>query len=421
MPSILHLTETESFSLVSDVGNWVYGDRFWGRENEIEAVSRLLRDGANIAMSAPRRIGKTSLMREVARRLEGEFAAVHVDLQGALSLEDVVVELTLASRSHRELHRRALDVFRNALGKVEHLQTQDLSIQIRSAAAQDWQSKADRLLDEFVAHDPPVVVYIDELAILVNRLLKGHDYTITPARVAVVDQLMSWLRRATIRHARKIRFVIASSIGLAPVLRQAKLSATLNTFTPFTVHPWDRPTAHGALGALANHVAMTWEDGAREAVIERLGACIPHHVQVFWRSVHEDARARHASRVTVDDVERVYRLDMLGSHEHIELGHYEERLTLMLGEHLMRLAIDLLSEAAISDGLTFASAREFSHDFEPQQLREVIDVLTHDGYLQLERDTYVFQSKFLRDWWSRRHGVTHQSPTRPPTRRGTHD
>lgn len=412
MPSILTSTSVCSSSLVSDVGNWVYGDRFWGRENEVDAISQLLRDGANIAMSAPRRIGKTSLMREVARRLEGEFAAVHVDLQGALTPEDVVVELTLASRAHRDLHRRALDVFRNALGKVEQLQTQDLAIQIRGAAAQDWQSKADRLLDEFVAHEPPVVVYIDELAILVNRLLKGHDYTITPARVAVVDQLMSWLRRATIRHARKIRFVIASSIGLAPVLAQAKLSATLNTFTPFTLHPWDHPTAHGALGALAKHVEITWEDGAREAVLDRLGACIPHHVQVFWRSVHEDARARSAARVTVDDVERVYRFDMLGSHDHIELSHYEERLTLMLGDRPMRLAIDLLSEAAISGGLTFAAARTFGHGFEPQQLREVIDVLTHDGYLQLEHDSYVFQSKFLRDWWSRRHGVTHQLPTR---------
>jgi uncharacterized protein len=183
MPStkMASLLDTQE-SLVSDVGNWVDGERFWGREREVASLTELIQDGANIAISAPRRIGKTSLMREVARRLEGEFLAIHVDLQGAIGPEDLVVELTLASSEHRELHNRVLGIFRNALGNVKEIQARELAVQLRNSAASDWQGKANRLLDEFVANTPPVVVYLDELAILVNRLLKGHDYTITPSR-----------------------------------------------------------------------------------------------------------------------------------------------------------------------------------------------------------------------------------------------
>ncbi|WP_219907917.1 hypothetical protein [Enhygromyxa salina] len=354
-------------------------------------------------------------MRELARRLEGEFVAVHVDLQGAAGPEDLVVELALASREHRELHKRALDVFRNALGDVTQLQARELAVQIRSTMT-DWQSKANRLLDEFVANTPPVVVYFDELAILVNRLLKGHDYRVTPARVAAVDQLMSWLRAASIRHTRQIRFVIASSIGLAPVLSQAKLSATLNTFTRFHLPPWDRETASGALSALANHARIGWAEGASDAVLDRLGIHVPHHVQVFWRSLREDARQRKVFYVTRADVERVYQTHLLGSHGHLELAHYEERLSTSLGSELAELAVDLLSETAIVGALSIPSARALASESEPQALRDVIHVLIHDGYLQLERDDYVFANKLLQDWWRARHRLTH----RPLAQRGTH-
>jgi hypothetical protein len=347
-------------------------------------------------------------MRQVAHRLQGEFSAIHVDLQSAASLEDVVAELSVASRDHRDLHQRVLDIFRGKLGSVEKLEYGELALQVRSIAATDWRRAADRLLEEFVQHQPPVVIYIDELAILVNRLLHTSDGVLTPERIAVADQLMSWLRAATIRHAQKIRFVIASSIGLAPILARARLSATLNTFTPFELAPWDRDTALGALQALAKAVHINWGEGAPEAVIERLGVCIPHHVQVFWGHLHLDARRHNVFRVMTDDVERVFRADLLGSPAHAELSHYEERLALMLGEQLLDLAIDLLSEAAIAGPLTIPTARRLAADFKPQQLRDVLDVLLHDGYLQLDDEAYTFPSAFLREWWKARHRATHR-------------
>lgn len=402
-------TSKSQDSLVSEVGNWVEGDRFWGRKADIDGLLELIRDGANIAISAPRRIGKTSLMREVARISQGEYLSIHVDLQRAVTLEDVVVEIALACQEHRELRKRALDIFRLALSSVEQLQVNDLAVHIRSAITDDWRSKADRLLEEFVDNKPPIVIYLDELAILVNRLLKGSDYVITPEGIATVDALMSWLRHATIRYARKIRFVLASSIGLLPILSQAKLSATINTFTPFSLAPWDGQTARGALLALANHAKVEWTDGGPDAVVQRLGACIPHHVQVFWRALREDTRQRGVPRVTLEDVERVFRTELLGSRGHSELDHYEERLLPMLGDRLRPLAIDLLSEAAIAGPLTIPALRQLAADYPPHQLREVMDVLLHDGYLHRGQEVYLFPSNYLRDWWMIRHRATHRT------------
>ena len=68
-------------------GNWVDGeDRFFDREVELEALMERIRDRRHTLLTAQRRMGKTSLVRETLRRLgdEDEFEPLFVDLEDAL-------------------------------------------------------------------------------------------------------------------------------------------------------------------------------------------------------------------------------------------------------------------------------------------------------------------------------------------------
>ena len=97
-----------------------------------------------------------------------------------------------------------------------------------------------------------------ELSLFMERLDEGAHLLLTaPRRITNqrrqdVDGFLSWLRANSIRHQGKIRLVVTGSIGLEPLVRQAGLSATLNTFTPFHLRPWTREVACGCLQALAN-------------------------------------------------------------------------------------------------------------------------------------------------------------------------
>ncbi len=50
-------------------GPWVSGDEFFNREIEIKRLTTLIDEGNNILIVAPRRVGKTSLVRETFRRM----------------------------------------------------------------------------------------------------------------------------------------------------------------------------------------------------------------------------------------------------------------------------------------------------------------------------------------------------------------
>lgn len=75
--------------------NWVEGDRFFDRESELEALEERVRDGTHTLLTAQRRMGKTSLVRELLRRLadKGKFETVFVDLEAAANPADAIAEI----------------------------------------------------------------------------------------------------------------------------------------------------------------------------------------------------------------------------------------------------------------------------------------------------------------------------------------
>jgi uncharacterized protein len=398
------------------VGNWVSGEEFFGRDRELAELRELLDGGAHVLLVAPRRVGKTSLMRELGRRLEESHRCLFVDLEGAQSAADAVAELGLATRSHRSLWKRTQEVFRGLLDNVESIGAYEVSIKLREGAASGWQTRGQRLFDSLAQHEEPVIVFMDELPILINRMLKGDDYQITPARRREADMFLSFLRAETSRQKGQLSFVAAGSIGLEPVLRQAGLSATINTFTAYELHPWDRPTAISFLKIIAESKKLVFADGVADRMVDRLGSAVPHHVQLFFDLVLQDARRRRDGEITTADVERVFLERMLSSRGHAELSHLEERLKMVLGPRRLPLALDLLTEASIAGVLTPARAQEIAADAatsgeeERSQdvLRELFGIFEHDGYLERRKDGYVFISSLVREWWCARFGYFHR-------------
>lgn len=405
--------------LIQAHGNWVCGEgRFWNRDAETSLLMQYLREGASVYLVAQRRIGKTSLMREVARRIQPEFACLHVDLQDASSPLDFVATLGAATHPHKSLWGKTKEVFANVTGiatdVVESLQVFEIQLKIREGLVLgNWESKGAQLLAALAACDRPVAVFMDEVPVMVNRILRGPDYEtpdITPERAAAADAFMSWLRKQSIHHNGKIRFVVTGSIGFEPVLRQAGLSATINHFRAFTLDPWPAETAVGCLRALAENYGLRFEEGAPERVAERLGSCIPHHVQVFFGQIHEMTTKRGDRICSVADVDRVYEERMLSTRGHAELSTFEERLKMMVGKAILPFVLALLTEAAVAGRLTpqALAVLQQEHDLTGRdagdRTREVLEILEHDGYLRPGPEGFTFVSTLLRDWWERRFG-----------------
>ena len=277
--------------------------------------------------------------------------------------------------------------------------------------AGSWRQKGEEVCAALAESGRRVVLAIDELPILVNRMLKDDDYRITPAGRREVDAFLSWLRRCGQDHRERICLIVSGSVGLEPILHQAGLSAHANIFSPMQLRPWDEQTALDCLAALAATCRLDLPLAVRRDMCRRLRCLVPHHVQRFFDSLDEDLRLAGRRQASVDDVERVYTREMLGIRGQADLDHYESRLKLVLGSDGYRDALDLLTEAAVNGGVLRCDAvvryREYFRARaagDPVPLDDVLRVLEHDGYLEPRGDDYRFVSGLLEDWWRARHG-----------------
>ena len=398
--------------------NWVEGDRFFNREVELEALMERVHDGTHTLLTAQRRMGKTSLVRELLRRLdeEGDFATIFVDLEAAEDATSAIAENAVQARSLDSAWSRIASDFSNrlegVLDRIDEVGVSELNVKLRAGMdAGNWQRSGDQVFEALAQNDKPVVLAIDELPILVNRMVKGHDYRITPERRQAADSFLSWLRRNGQAHRGRVCLIVSGSIGLEPILRQAGLSAQANIFSSYELQPWRYEIAVNCLGALADTYGLDLSEDVRREMCRRLRCCVPHHVQQFFDSLHEHLRRDGRNAATVDDVSTVYERDLLSIRGQIDLEHYETRLRMTLGTDGYRTAIDLLTEAAVNDGLlTNGAVRLHLAAVSPSRSDEEVPVeyilysLEHDGYLERCDEGYRFISGLLQDWWYARHG-----------------
>lgn len=403
--------------LKNKYGPWVTGDDFFDRDAEVNLLTDHIESGgSHILIVAPRRVGKTSLIRETFRRMEEEEShyLIFLDIQNCTTPEDVVVAMSMGASQYRSLAKKVTDVFNTFLKQfseaIDTIGAPDLlEIKLREGIKGDWQVKGRNLLSNLAKADRPIIICMDELPIMVSRLIRKS--------LEDAEIFLSWLRQVMGQFQENICFIICGSIGLEPILKRYGLSHTIGHLQPFHIDSWDRQTTAQCLDLLAQTKDIDWSPALSYRIADLLGVCIPHHVQMFFGYLFQDLFRAKRRDPNIDDIERVYQTSMLSTRGHAELADYEERLLRVLDRDKIPLALDLLSEAAINGILSTAMCdllfdRSGLKDKGPV-LREVIEVLEHDGYLVMQEtnDGWRFSSNLIRDWWKKRFSQSYVTPS----------
>lgn len=399
--------------------NWVDGGNFFDREAELETLEERVREGTHTLLSAQRRMGKTSLVRELQRRLAetGEFEVVFIDLEAAGVPADAIAEIGIQTRHVRGAWDRIRTSFasllRNAGDGIEELSIADLKVRLRAGIdAGNWPQRGDAIFAALADSGRPVVVAVDELPIFINRLLKDDAGRLTPEGKREADAFLSWLRKAGQAHRNRITLILSGSVSLEPLLEQARLSAHANIYSPYDLKPWNEEVAASCLEALAASYEVRLGPEVRREMCRRLRCCIPHHVQMFFDRMHDHLRRTNRKDASLEDVEWVYVREMQGVSGQVDLQHYEERLEKVLGRAGYTIALEVLTASALDGKIAAETVNRYRNHFAAEEKRNgiglpsvdhIFHVLQHDGYLEPVEGGYRFVSGLIEDWWQGRY------------------
>ncbi len=395
----------------SSTGRWVIGDDFFDRTAELEILEARVRGRNHVLLSGQRRMGKTSVLRELGRRLESAgWIVLFVDVEGAASPEDAVADMAEAAYRYRPVASRFAEGMKRWFSdRVEEIGGSRFRLKVRAGLdAGSWRRYGDRLLRDCAAQAKPVLLVIDEMPIFLKRMLQRDG------DAARVDEFLSWLRGAIQRLGEQSPVLILSgSIGLAPLVRRLGISDRVNHLDPFRLGPWGRETSVACIGRLAASHGLTIEGDVGDTVYASLGLGIPQHVQSFFARLRDHAIMQGRNVLRVEDVGEVYRNSLLGPSGQSDLVHYETRLKEALDDEGYSLAMEILTEAAVEGRFTARAESSLATLYRelveeaPVRIADVLAVLVHDGYLAPGEDGYRFSSHLLQ-------GLVGRALPRPP-------
>ena len=388
-------------------GRWVSGDDFFDREAELQILESRICDFNHVLLTGQRRMGKTSVARELGRRLETKgWVMLFSDVEDATCAEDVIAIIAEAVHPVRPIASRfATAMQRWFQTNVEELSAYDFRVKILAGLSEgSWWGHGEKLLGECASHDQPVLLVIDELPIFLKRMLH-HDNG-----KQRVDELLSWLRGVLQGlFGKSLALIVSGSIGLQTLVQQLGLSDRINYLYTFRLGPWSRDASIACFHRLAESHEFSVANGVADAVYDALGIGIPHHIQSFFARLQDFAVIQGRDQVSVQDVHQVYRHELLGPAGQNDLVHYETRLKEGLDDEKNHaIAMEILAEAATQESFTSDAWHCLDRWYStlvtdaPERIANVLDVLEHDGYLEPGDNGHQFASKLLKDWWATR-------------------
>ena len=390
------------------VGNVPDPDELYGREDFIDHLWRQI-EGNNILLLAPRRFGKTGVMRHVFLRPLKGYLPVYFDLEDVSSPQEFVWRVTRELLAHSGLRRflqqakgipRAIrDWVKDTFDEAEF---DGAKVKFKEAVVDDWRNTARRLLLEMEKAADTVVFIFDELPAMLEKVRDeaGDD---------AAREFMAWFRTVRMQQKdqlRRHRFIVGGSIGIDLILRRLNTVDKLNDFERLYVEPLRREDAVALARDLAGSMEIQLDEGIEERIFELIGPPVPYFIHLLFSQLGQlpSAERKPVGREALDGV---YQRRLLGPTCKHYFDHYRERLK-RYGKTGERSAMAILSTVAeqgrVSESAIYDVYRKVrKRGANELEFADLMADLECDWYLLLDPHTneYFFMVEVVRNWWRR--------------------
>lgn len=399
------------------VGAPAEGDDFFDRVVERAQLWRVLPSN-HVVLSAPRRLGKTSLLKKLVQEAADHgLLARYVDLQSVTDAGQLIeaMERQFPEETVKAHVKRAAVAVKAWFSGIERIKVElpvasgSFEIETRDGGEQvSWQREARRLQARLSPE--PVFIVLDEFSVFLARLLE-HD-------AAQAVELLAWLRAWRQQTAICCRILLSGSISLNALLERHGLQTETNDCFDFKLKAFAPDDAVDMLLHFSQREGWCLAVAEAQALSDRAGWLSPYYLMLLLEHSIQAAMARLRQGVpcgqplTAIDVDQAF--DQLIGQRSVFV-HWYRRLDDVLtpGQDvefarrvLARLSrtVKGITQSTLMEDTPVAQRghQEVSQTTLAARAR-VLLLLEEHGYVVSEGQRVLFQSPLLRQYWKKNH------------------
>jgi uncharacterized protein len=384
------------------VGQTPRGNDFFPRNRIINLIYRRLDAGSHIFMAAPRRVGKTSIMRFLEDNPREGYHFVYIITEAAHSSEDFyqkLLEEILKSSAISKLAKKKESIAKLMGGifeRIEKIKLSWLEVNIQKKEKETFQSSFEKLIAEYADADEKLIIMIDEFPQTVENIKSEIG-----AKEA--EQFLRLNREQRQQANANIRFVYTGSIGLPAVVKKLTSTSVINDLNVIDIPPLSPEEATELIVRLFDSYKVVYKPEIIDYLLNSIKWLIPFHIQLAVQELI-DVYETNNIPLGIGDVDKAF-AQLLNVRNDIYFEHYYLRLKDAFPEKQCHFALQFLDKLSEVDTLKIEDVNAIAHKLDViNDVETVLEALAYDGYIHFDNfaKAYRFNSYLLQKWWNKK-------------------
>jgi len=380
------------------VGQAVRNSDFWDRSDELEDIWDAIESSSHILISAPRRVGKTSIMYKVLDEPKANYIPVYIDTESADSQNEFWQKLFHALTEEDFVNglENSAKTLWSKLKAIKITKISATGVELGDGELLDYKQAFKRLIKDLDS-DKKLIIMIDEFAQTIENIIKYEDEGIKSA----ISLLKAHRElRQDIKFSQKVTFIYAGSIGLESVVAKMDAIKHINDLNSIKISPLSLSEAQAFTQQLFanNNVNITQDDIIY--LLDKIEWLIPFYIQLMAQEIKK--LHRKEPQVTPQLIDQAID-NSLQHRQHFETWLSKIKTAFKNNDYLFAKEIlNTISENRRMESLKIANIAA-KHSLDDDDAKEIIHSLIYDGYINNSDNPreYRFNSPILRMWWNK--------------------
>jgi AAA+ ATPase superfamily predicted ATPase len=364
----------------------------------------------SIVLTAERRMGKTTIVKQMVKEGGAEVFPIYRDLEKVISPAEFVSNILTDITGYQKGIKWVEGLFGKFTKNFAGWQIGNI-IKIPESSTDRWKEILENAIEYIMSHplsvddwedrqkEKQIIFFWDELPMMLDNFLKRDNGTLVA--MEVLDTL-----RAIRQTYPELRMVYTGSIGLHHVISKLKdagyNNAPTNDMYTCDLQPLDPDDAIDLATRLIEGENLATTDRSAVATeismqVDRIPFYI-HHSILKLKSLRQ--------QISPDLVKAQIDL-VLCDPNPWDMNHYQERIKTYYRDGSNEIALSILDTLAVATiGLNLEQIRDRNLAIQDlEMLRTVLKLLRQDGYLVMNVDrTYSFRYGLIHRYWQYQRG-----------------
>ena len=385
------------------------GNPATGKEHYFERpkVTNKIRNGLdsrqNILISAPRRIGKSSILKHLTATPKENEIIKYLSMQSTSSSDAFFQQLFNLLVKDSEILSYLDSHYTNSSAAVRSFLSGFRSVSLEGGL--DWSgennfcyfSECQKLIKQ--CNTKKVIILLDEFPDAVNNMIRAD-------KSLAIDFLQKKRELRQTAHDYNLQFIYTGSSGLANVVQQIQREDLINDLKEIKVPPLSETEALDFIEALVlgykeyQYSSFELDKAVIAHIVNNVKWRIPYYLQIIVERLFDQNEEDNLIITNALVDQTLEGMIKPSSPSYSYFQYWLSRLEKNLGEIDQKVAIEILNKIAVADVLAQDQISALTFTVEPTMpVQQIVNMLIHDGYISEDHQSYGFNSFLLQKWW----------------------